>query len=330
MWDVLLRCDGGRTPWGSDNSELVSLYADADSGECPFAGIHAGGQTQSCGNSRFGCWVCTVVKEDKSLNGFIKSGHRELIPLAEFRSWLMSIRDNEEYREKKRRNGTVYRDKQGNMGFGPFNWKARKLILRKLLETQQVMGYELITLDELKAIDEIWDQELDLSRRVLVELYEKITGERLPWYDYKEPLIDNETVVELENLAQKNNVPEELIRNLLLSVYRNKNYSNQKILRDGIDRLFNYVFIDRKTNGNIKNLYLLEKVEVLANPDKNIKGYSEKVIQLVSDKLNLPDLKEFDSEEEAKGELDRYFQMNFRNQYAQFAASVIEMISKGE
>ena len=253
MWDVLLRCDGGRTPWGSDNSELVSLYADADSGECPFAGIHAGGQTQSCGNSRFGCWVCTVVKEDKSLNGFIKSGHRELIPLAEFRSWLMSIRDNEEYREKKRRNGTVYRDKQGNMGFGPFNWKARKLILRKLLETQQVMGYELITLDELKAIDEIWDQELDLSRRVLVELYEEITGKRLPWYDYKEPLIDNETVVELENLAQKNNVPEELIRNLLLSVYRNKNYSNQKILRDGIDRLLNQQWLHYEIIEEIEN-----------------------------------------------------------------------------
>lgn len=59
----------------------ISLYADADSGECPFAGIHAGGQTQSCGNSRFGCWVCTVVKEDKSLNGFIRSGHRELFHL---------------------------------------------------------------------------------------------------------------------------------------------------------------------------------------------------------------------------------------------------------
>lgn len=140
VWEVLLRLDGGKTPWGSNNNELVSLYAGADSGECPFAGIHAGGQTQSCGNSRFGCWVCTAVKEDKSLNGFIKSGHRELIPLAEFRSWLMSIRDNEEYREKKRRNGTVYRDKQGNMGFGPFNWKARKLILRRLLETQQVVG----------------------------------------------------------------------------------------------------------------------------------------------------------------------------------------------
>ena len=45
VWDVLLKVDGGKTPWGSNNNELVSLYADADSGECPFAGIHAGGQT---------------------------------------------------------------------------------------------------------------------------------------------------------------------------------------------------------------------------------------------------------------------------------------------
>lgn len=34
------------------------------------------------------------------MNGFIRSGHRELIPLAEFRKWLMSIRDVPEYREK--------------------------------------------------------------------------------------------------------------------------------------------------------------------------------------------------------------------------------------
>lgn len=190
VWDVLLKVDGGKTPWGSNNNELVSLYADADSGECPFAGIHAGGQTQSCGNSRFGCWVCTVVKEDKSLNGFIKSGHRELIPLAEFRKWLMSIRDIDEYREKRRRNGTVYETKNGDMGYGPFTWEARKLILMKLLETQERMGYELITIQELEAIDEIWDDELDLSRRALVDLYREITGKSLPWDQYKDALID--------------------------------------------------------------------------------------------------------------------------------------------
>jgi len=239
VWDVLLRLDGGKTPWGSNNNELVSLYADADSGECPFAGTSASGQTQSCGNSRFGCWVCTVVKEDKSLNGFIKSGHRELIPLAEFRTWIMSIRNEAEYREKKRRNGTVYETKTGEMGYGPFTWKARQMIFEKLIETQNEMGYELITIDELKAIDEIWDDELDLSRRTLVELYEKLTGERLPWYQYKKPLIDKETVDELEKIAQDNDVPFDLVRNIILSVYHNKNYSNQRIMKEAVEKLLN-------------------------------------------------------------------------------------------
>ena len=239
VWDVLLNLDGGKTPWGSNNNELVALYSDADSGECPFAGMHAGGQTQSCGNSRFGCWVCTVVKEDKSLNGFIKSGHRELIPLANFRTWLMSIRDIDEYREKKRRNGTVYRTKAGEMGYGPFTWEARQLILTKLIETQQKMGYTLISVEELKAIDEIWDSELDLSRRTLVELYERLTGERLPWYQYKEPLIDADTVTELKDLAETNEVPFDLVRNVILSVYHNKNYSNQKIMKEAVEKLLN-------------------------------------------------------------------------------------------
>lgn len=253
VWDVLLRLDGGKTPWGSNNNELVALYADADSGECPFAGTSAGGQTQSCGNSRFGCWVCTVVKDDKSLNGFIRSGHRELIPLAEFRTWIMSIRDVDEYREKKRRNGTVYETKNGDMGYGPFTWEARKLILKKLLETQEKMGYELITIDELKAIDEIWDEELDLSRRTLVDLYEEITDKKLPWYDYKEPLIDAETVKELEELSSINDIQFDLIRNLILSVNKNKNYSNQRILRESIDRLLNQQWLHHEVLKEIEN-----------------------------------------------------------------------------
>lgn len=240
VWDILLRLDGGKTLWGSNNNELVDLYRGAEKGgECPFAGVHAGSQTQSCGNSRFGCWVCTVVKEDKSLNGFIKNGHRELIPLAEFRTWLMGIRNIDKYREKKRRNGTVYETKTGDMGYGPFTWEARKLILKRLLETQKKMGYELITQEELKAIDEIWDDELDLSRRTLVELYEKLTGEKLPWYYYKKPLIDAETVKELEFLAEQNDIPFDLVRNLILSVYHNKNYSNQRIMKEAMERLLN-------------------------------------------------------------------------------------------
>jgi DNA sulfur modification protein DndC len=59
VWNVLLEYHNGKTPWGSDNNELVALYSDADSGECPFAGMSNSGQTQSCGQSRFGCIVRT-------------------------------------------------------------------------------------------------------------------------------------------------------------------------------------------------------------------------------------------------------------------------------
>lgn len=253
VWNLLLEQNGGKTPWGSDNNELVALYADADSGECPFAGMSNSGQTQSCGQSRFGCWVCTVVKDDKSLNGFIKTGHRELIPLAEFRSWLMSIRDVDEYREKKRRDGSVYETKSGHMGYGPFNWYARQVILRRLLETQKKMRYELITIDELKAIDEIWDNELDLSRRTLVELYYDVMHERLPWDSCKEALLDTETIRLLDTLCQEQEVPMELVRNMILSAYQNKHYANPKIMKTALDRLIHQQWLHYDTLKEIEN-----------------------------------------------------------------------------
>lgn len=253
VWDILMSHNGGKTPWGSDNNELVTLYADADSGECPFAGMSNSGQTQSCGQSRFGCWVCTVVKEDKSLNGFIRTGHRELIPLAEFRTWIMSIRDVPEYREKKHRDGSVYISKNGNPGFGPFTWETRKMILTKLIKTQQEMNYELISVDELKAIDEIWDNELDLSRRELVELYYRLTGERLPWDKYKEPLMDEETIQTLNILCQETNIPQELVKNMILTVYKNKNYSNPKILRKSLEKIMNQQWLHYDILKEIEN-----------------------------------------------------------------------------
>ena len=127
------------------------------------------------------------------------------------------------------------------------------MILSELINTQKKMGYELITVDELKAIDEIWDDELDLSRRTLVELYEKLTGERLPWHEYKEALIDEDTVYELEKLAMENEVPFDLVRNVILSVYQTKNYSNQKKMREGIDYLLNQQWLHHEILKEIEN-----------------------------------------------------------------------------
>lgn len=236
VWDILM--SNNRTnAWGGDNSQLINLYRDADSGECPFAGFSTkDAQQQSCGQSRFGCWICTVVREDKSLNGFIRSGHRELIPLAEFRKWLMSIRDVPEYREKKHRDGTVYRNANNELGFGPFTWEARQMILIRLLQTQKALNYELITLDELRAIDQIWDEEQDLSRRVLVDLYYNEMGVRLPWDDLKKPVFDSQTQVELERLADEEQVPMELIKGMVFKTNKTKFFSNTRVLREALTK----------------------------------------------------------------------------------------------
>ena len=176
-----------------------------------------------------------------------------MVPLAEFRTWIMSIRDTDRYREKKRRDGTVYETRAGEMGYGPFTWEARQLILEKLIETQKKIGYELITVEELKAIDEIWDLELDFSRRTLVELYNRLTGVELPWYYFKEPLFDEDTVTELKKLAEENDVPFDLVRNIILSVYHNKNYSNQRIMKEAISRLLNQQWLHYEVLKEIEN-----------------------------------------------------------------------------
>lgn len=106
VWNYLLNY---QSPWGDDNTHLQKLYQDSNSGECPLVVDKSIKESAgSCGNSRFGCWVCTVVNEDKALNGFIESGSSWLRPLLEFRNWLTSIRDDRTKRMKYRKNGQIY------------------------------------------------------------------------------------------------------------------------------------------------------------------------------------------------------------------------------
>ena len=67
VWEYLLKNDG-ITPWGSDNKYLFSLYQGEDLGEeQSVLGEVDKDKIAVTGNSRFGCWICTMVKEDKSL-----------------------------------------------------------------------------------------------------------------------------------------------------------------------------------------------------------------------------------------------------------------------
>ena len=90
--------------------------------------------------------------------------------------WLLSIREDPDYREKRRRNGSVYEKEDGQLGFGSFNLHGRKRILEELLLLEVQTGLELISIDELRIIDRMWENEGDLNRRTLVDLYYNIKG----------------------------------------------------------------------------------------------------------------------------------------------------------
>lgn len=142
------------SPWGADNKELFRLYSRADGGECPLV---IDSTTPSCGNSRFGCWVCTVVEHDRAIEGFIESGDESLEPLLTFRNFLKEVRSKRQWRERVRKNGQVLNQK-GDEVWGPFTLEARKAILRKLLETEEQAGIKLISVDELSLIQKLWRQ----------------------------------------------------------------------------------------------------------------------------------------------------------------------------
>lgn len=151
-------------PWGGTHRSLIKLYRDALGGECPVVISHS--DAPSCGttSSRFGCWTCTVVEKDKSLQGFVDSGNIQYEPLIAFRDWLKSIRNNPKMRQAFRRNGKLTFDADGKHIPGPFTIQARREILERLMAVQTEFGHQLISSEEIDLIHKHWASELQEQR----------------------------------------------------------------------------------------------------------------------------------------------------------------------
>ncbi|MBN1663745.1 MAG: DNA phosphorothioation system sulfurtransferase DndC [Deltaproteobacteria bacterium] len=143
VWAYLLQ---KQNPWGSDNRILYKLYTNASNGECP---IQIDTSTPSCGNSRFGCWTCTVVDRDKASEGLLAAGDERMEHLIEFRETLLEFRDPDNgWRDNRRMNG--------NEGPGPLHIKGRRELLKRLLKLQEETSMILITSEELLLIQQLW------------------------------------------------------------------------------------------------------------------------------------------------------------------------------
>ncbi|QFT08975.1 DNA phosphorothioation system sulfurtransferase DndC [Vibrio sp. THAF190c] len=188
-------------PWGGKNLVLWNLYKDSSGqGECPMVIDET---TPSCGNSRFGCWTCTVVTKDRAMESLIQNGEEWMAPLLVFRNKLAMTTDpanKEEYRNHKRRTGKVsyqYAKEGEDIASerkhvpGPYWLKYRRQWLRELLELDKKFKaegreIELITVPELHAIRQEWihdpnEPDWDDS---LPTLFKDVYGYDLDWvYD---------------------------------------------------------------------------------------------------------------------------------------------------
>ena len=221
VWNYLLQ---NKNPWGKNNRDLLALYQNANASECPLV---VDTSTPSCGNSRFGCWVCTVVAKDNTMENLIDSGEEWMEPLLELREELKETQDPEkktQFRELKRRDGkyTFYSNGTEKLTPGPYKIDFCKSFLGKLLSAQKKIqktgpdpNMTLISEPELHEIQRIWRMERGDWRNSVYEIYEKTIGEKIT--PLQEDLggfgqVEQET---LEEICQKNGVPQLLVSKLL-------------------------------------------------------------------------------------------------------------------
>ena len=148
VWAYLLQHPN---PWGGSNRALYQLYANAAGGECPLV---VDNSTPSCGNSRFGCWTCTVVERDKASEGLLASGDERMEKLLEFRETLQFYRDP----ANGKRDPVT---KRGQDGPGPLTIEARRELLTKLLQLEADTGLAILSEEELFLIQRFWKSARD-------------------------------------------------------------------------------------------------------------------------------------------------------------------------
>ncbi|QTE36367.1 DNA phosphorothioation system sulfurtransferase DndC [Mucilaginibacter gossypii] len=190
VWTYLLQVD---PPWGGTNRDLVTLYRNANGGDCPLV---IDDTTPSCGNSRFGCWVCTVVNKDKSMEALIDNGEEWMEPLSEFRDMLQEERNNRDWREKRRRNSDI----TGEDVWGPYYPEKRAYMLKVLLEAQREIqrtepDLVLINYQELVAIQVTWHRD-SIFKYSVAEIYNEVYGTELNKTDFSDNTIFEKEILQ--------------------------------------------------------------------------------------------------------------------------------------
>lgn len=185
VWVFLMQYEN---PWGYSNQNLLTLYQGAtEDGECPLMNEK---DLPSCGKSRFGCWVCTMVEQDKSMQAMITNDEEKqwMTPLLDLRNYIGDETKDWSRRDFRKMGGFLqgYKEK---LSHGPYLKETREDFLRELLEKQKIIrrlapeeykDTQLISLEELKEIRRIWVQDKHEFDDSLPRIYREVMGVEFP------------------------------------------------------------------------------------------------------------------------------------------------------
>jgi len=159
------------------------------------------------------------------MEAMIDNGEDWLDPLLKFRDLLASTQDplvKLQVRDFKRRNGQVMLKPDGGIVPGPYKLSVRKDLLRRLLETQQLVRRNgpnphehLISKEELEQIRRIWRSEAQDWEDSVPKIYKDVTGEELEWLADEQPAFSSEERHLLDAICSKNDVPSAMVAKLL-------------------------------------------------------------------------------------------------------------------
>lgn len=259
IWHYLTR---EKNPWGITNKDLLGMYAGASAdGECPLV---VDTSTPSCGDSRFGCWVCTLVEKDKSMTAMIQNDAEKdwMMPLLELRNAL-DFRQNttkdengsdHHLRDFRRMTGSVQVMNSGKPVPGPYTQESREQWLRKLLAAQtyireegpeDVRGIELITLEELREIRRIWVVDKHEVEDLLPRIYEEETGEAYPGESLDDDMVLGAAEMgELKELCGDDRLHYELARELLSTTRQQQSSARRAGLYQQLEKTFKKHFYE--------------------------------------------------------------------------------------
>lgn len=198
--------------WGT-HEDMMKLY-DKGSSEAD-CNIALNPNSESCGKTRFGCYVCTVVSKDKSMENMLKNKDDQwMMPLNGFRNKLEAYRDTKGLGLVKRQT----RRRNGQKSIGPFLLSTRKELLGDLLKMEKEMrdaghlGKKfLITDEELVFIQKQWQADGDFFDTA-IEMA-ALVGREITYDSPKSFGSDERSFI--QNLCDEEGVPVKLLEEIM-------------------------------------------------------------------------------------------------------------------